>query len=151
MQKFYICYYIFQKTCRCVRNCDSQKNAGDTNRYLLNYSFEKIFIKSDLRSTVKLPEVKYCQNSCFGRNIHSRITFELIKINNRQWHHRVSLLEMLQKIYDLTSKGQGQNLTSGRGHVMTKIGNVAYQSTRLDETNTMKPSPTLHLFPIKSY
>ena len=34
----------------------------------------------------------------------------------------------------LTSKGQGQNMTSGQGHVMTKIGHVAYQSTRLDET-----------------
>ena len=38
-------------------------------------------------------------------------------------------------MYELTSKGQGQNLTSNQCHVMTKIGHVAYQPMRLDETN----------------
>ena len=54
-------------------------------------------------------------------------------------------------IYDLTSKGQGQNLTSGQGHVIIELGHVAYQSMRLDETNTRKPFPTFYLCSIKSY
>ena len=43
------------------------------------------------------------------------------------------------KMYDLTLKGQGQDLVSGQGHVMTGIGHVAFQSrsTHLDETNTI--------------
>ena len=39
----------------------------------------------------------------------------------------------------LTSKGQGQNLTSGQGHGVTQ---VAYESMRIDETNTFR---SLHL------
>ena len=35
--------------------------------------------------------------------------------------------------HDLTS-GQGHGLTSGQGHDMTKIGHVAYHSIRIDET-----------------
>ena len=80
-----------------------------------------------------------------------RITFELIKIKNQQWHHRVSLLKTLRMTYDLTLKGQTQNLTSGQGHVMTDIGHVAYQSMRLDDANTMKPFLTFYLYSIKSY
>ena len=50
-----------------------------------------------------------------------------------------------------TLKCQGQTLTSGQGHVVTKIGHVAYQSIRLNEPNTMKPSPAFYVFPIESY
>ena len=34
-------------------------------------------------------------------------------------HHRVALVERVQKMYRLTLKGQFQNLTSGLGQVMT--------------------------------
>ena len=51
-------------------------------------------------------------------------------------------------ILSLTLK-DGQNLTSGQGHVMTEICHVAYLSMRLDETSIMKPSPTLCLISIK--
>ena len=54
-------------------------------------------------------------------------------------------------IYRMTLKDQGQNLTSGEGHVVTQVGHVAYQSIRLEETNTMTPIPRLHLFPNASY
>ena len=54
-------------------------------------------------------------------------------------------------IYKMTSKGQLENLTSGQGHDLTQIGHVAYQSIRLDETNTMNLSWSLYLVPIKSY
>ena len=74
-----------------------------------------------------------------------------MKIENQQWHHRVSLVNTILMIYDLTSKCQGQHLTSGQGHVIIEIGHVAYQSMRLDETNTMKPFPTFYLCSSKSY
>ena len=51
----------------------------------------------------------------------------------------------------LTFKGQTQYLTSGQGHVIIGTGHVAYQSMRLDKTNTMRPFPTLYLISIKSY
>ena len=51
----------------------------------------------------------------------SRITFEL-KIENRQWRRRVSLVEARYEGYIyLTLKDQGQKLSSGQGHVMTDI------------------------------
>ena len=37
----------------------------------------------------------------------------------------------------------GRYLTSDQGQVMTKVGHVAYQSMRRDETNTMKRSLAL--------
>ena len=63
--------------------------------------------------------------------IHSRIPFEVIKIKNRQWHHRVYLVETIRKIYNLILNGQdqiiyqGKNLTSGHGHVINKKGHIA--------------------------
>ena len=51
----------------------------------------------------------------------------------------------------LTLKGQGQNLTSGQGHVMTLIGHVAYHSMRLGERSTLEATPLLYLNSIKSY
>ena len=48
-------------------------------------------------------------------------------------------------------KGQDQYLTSGQGHVLTQRGHVAYQSMRLDGTNTMTPFPPLYHFPNESY
>ena len=75
----------------------------------------------------------------------------IFKIKNRQLHHRVSLAEILRKIYNLTLKGQRQIFTLPQGHVMTEIGHVAYQSMRLNEGNTMKPSQTFFLLLIKRY
>ena len=51
-------------------------------------------------------------------------------------------------MYSMTLKGQGQNLTSGQGHGLTQ---VAYQSKRIDETNTLRPLSCLQLFSISSY
>ena len=47
------------------------------------------------------------------------------------------LVEILRKIYDSTSKTQGQNLIPSQGHVKTKIGHVAYQSMGLDEQSQL--------------
>ena len=54
-------------------------------------------------------------------------------------------------MYSMTLKGQGQNLTSGQGHVVSQVGHIAYVSMRLDERNTMRPLSRLYLFWIKSY
>ena len=54
-------------------------------------------------------------------------------------------------MYSMNLKGQGQNLNSGQGHVVTQVGNIAYVSMRLDERNTIRPLSRLYLFLIKSY
>ena len=54
-------------------------------------------------------------------------------------------------MYRMTLKGQGQNLTSGQGHVVTQVGHIVYASMRLDERNAMRPLSRLYLFWIKSY
>ena len=54
-------------------------------------------------------------------------------------------------MYNMTLKGQGQNLTSGQGHVVTQVGHIVYVLMRLDKRNTMRPFSRLYLFWIKSY
>ena len=54
-------------------------------------------------------------------------------------------------IYNMTSKGQVENLTSGQGHDLTEIGHVAYHLMRIDETNTINVERSLYLYSIKSY
>ena len=54
-------------------------------------------------------------------------------------------------MFTMTLKGQGQNLTSGQGHVVTQVGHIVYVSMRLDERNTMRTLSRLYLFWIKSY
>ena len=54
-------------------------------------------------------------------------------------------------IYNMTSKGQVENLTSGQGHDLTEIGHVAYHSIRIDETNTINVERSLYLYSISSY
>ena len=49
-------------------------------------------------------------------------------------------------MHSMTLKGQGHHLTSGQGHVVTKVGQIAYGSMRLDKRNTMRPLPRLYLF-----
>ena len=66
------------------------------------------------------------------------------------WHHRVCLVKAHRNMYSMTLKGQGQNLTSGQGHVVIQVGHIAYVSMRLDERNTMRPLSRLYLFWIKS-
>ena len=44
----------------------------------------------------------------------------------------------------MTLKDQGQNLTSGQGHVVTQVGHFANVSMRLDERNTMRPLSRLY-------
>ena len=51
----------------------------------------------------------------------------------------------------MTLEGQGQNLTSGQGHMVTQVGHIAYVSMRLDERNTLRSLLRLYVFWIKSY
>ena len=48
-------------------------------------------------------------------------------------------------MYSVTLKDQGQNLASGQSHVVTQVGQFAYDSMRLDERNTIRPLPRLYL------
>ena len=50
-------------------------------------------------------------------------------------------------MYNLTLKGQGQNLTltkvkSGQGHSVTQVGQIIHHSMRLAETIAMTEIPT---------
>ena len=67
------------------------------------------------------------------------------------WHHRVCLVTTHRNMYSMTLKSQGQNLTSGQGHVVTQVGHIAYESKRLNKRNTMRQFLRLYLFWIKSY
>ena len=55
------------------------------------------------------------------------------------------------KMYTMTLKGQGQNLSSGQGHVVTQVGHIAYETMRLDERNIMRPLSCIYLLWIKRY
>ena len=55
------------------------------------------------------------------------------------------------EINNFTLKGQGQNLTSGQGHLVTQVGHIAYHSMRLAEPNAITPIPRVYLFCISSY
>ena len=51
-------------------------------------------------------------------------------------------------MYTITFKGQGRNSTPGPGHVVTQIGQIAYDSMRLDERNMLRLFPLPYLFSI---
>ena len=53
------------------------------------------------------------------------------------WHHRVCPTNAHRRMYMMTLKGQSQNFTSGQGHVVTLVGQVVYDSMRLDEAKTL--------------
>ena len=82
------------------------------------------------------------------------VTFERKELEQKFKHRRVSPVEANRNMYDFTSNGVFQNLTSG--HVTSrsskvKIGKNAYHSTRLDELNTMRPHARLYQFSVRSY
>ena len=75
-------------------------------------------------------------------------------LENFFWYHHVSLVKTNRNIYMATLKGHFQNLIKGQGHRgqgVDRKGHVAYQSMRLDETNTLEAFSRLYLTPIKSY
>ena len=114
------------------------RNVLDANRF-------------DVGSTVWPQEVMQGQNSRFSRKTFSAINRVTKMTEKRLAHHRVCLIKARRMIYNLTSKGQIWNLTSGQGHDLTQIGHIAYHSIRIDETNTMDFVRRLYLFSIKSY
>ena len=64
-------------------------------------------------------------------------------------HDRVSRIKPRWMMYNLTSKDQLQNLTSGQGHDLTRKGHIVYHVMRLDETNTMKLFWSLYFHPVQ--
>ena len=81
----------------------------------------------------------------FKRNSFSMITSVLEMIEQWLWHHRVCLVTTHRNMYSITLKGQGQNLTSGQGHVVTQLGHIAYESKRLDEKHNENTHTSLSL------
>ena len=54
-------------------------------------------------------------------------------------------------MYNMTSKGQVETLTSGQGHDLTQTYHDAYHSIRLDKTSQSNLFWSLYLVSIKSY
>ena len=79
------------------------------------------------------------------------MTFDPAEIEVRFARHCSYLVKAHRMMYNMTSKGQVEHLTSGQGHDLTEIGHVAYHSIRIDETNTMNVTRRLYLFSIRSY
>ena len=63
-------------------------------------------------------------NTSFCGKMISVITFYLRKVEKWFWCHRVALVKPVRMIYNVTQKGQFQNLTSGEGRDLTKIGHL---------------------------
>ena len=75
----------------------------------------------------------------------------ILKVEQRVWYHRVFLVKARRTMYNLTLKGQDQNLTSGQGHSETQVGQIIHHSMRLAETNAMTAIPRLYLIWFSSY
>ena len=59
-------------------------------------------------------EVTRGQNSKIFQNSFWIIKSLILKVEQRFWHYRVCLVKARRTMYNLTLKGQGQNLTSGQ-------------------------------------
>ena len=59
-------------------------------------------------------EVTRGQNSKIFQNDFWTIKSLMLKVEQRFWYHRVCLVKARRTMYNLTLKGQGQNLTSGQ-------------------------------------
>ena len=59
-------------------------------------------------------EVTRGQNSKIFQNDFWTIKSLILKVEQRFWYHRVCLVKARRTMYNLTLKGQGQNLTSGQ-------------------------------------
>ena len=58
----------------------------------------------------------------FAKMFFSQITFEIRKLVREFGQHRVLLVETHRNKYTLTLKGRYPNLTSGQGHVRSRVG-----------------------------
>ena len=61
------------------------------------------------------------QKRHFWAKPDSMITSVLEMIKQWFWHHRVCLVKVHRTMYIMAMKGQGQNCTSGQGHVVTEV------------------------------
>ena len=74
-----------------------------------------------------------------------RLTFKPFMLQTKYYHHRVSLVETLRSIYMMTLKGQGQNLTSGQGHVEVKVTETGQCCISFDASWREKSSETMRI------
>eukprot|EP00915_Cephaloidophora_sp_WS-2016_P011027 GHVH01016221.1.p1 GENE.GHVH01016221.1~~GHVH01016221.1.p1 ORF type:complete len:103 (+),score=2.35 GHVH01016221.1:53-361(+) len=74
-----------------------------------------------------------------------------LAINDRTFFDTIVFVSWRIDTYIMTFKGQFQNLTSGQGHMVTQVGHIAYESMRIDETDTLVPFSRFYLVSIKIY
>ena len=103
-------------------------------------------------------EVTRGQNSKIFQNGFWTIKSLILKVEQRLWYHRVFLVKARRTMYNVTLKGQGQNLTSGQVRAKSlgdpsrsPSDHQAHHSMRLAETNAMTTIPRLYLIWFSSY
>ena len=135
--------------------CKSYIKIWKSNRKLLKRSWNDPLLmwrqSSPKGNRLGVSGHEMSQTAFLSEKVFSMISSGFEMIEQWFWHHRVCLVKTNRKMYSMTLKEQGQNLTSGQGHVVTQIGHIAYESKRLDERKTMRPLSRLYLFWIKSY
>ena len=79
----------------------------------------------------------------------------VLKDRQRLWRYRVCLVKARWTMYNLTLKGQGQNLTSGQVSARSlgdpSRSQIIHHSMRLAETKAMTPISRLYLIWFSSY
>ena len=97
--------------------------------------------------------------------LFSTITSLISKIEQWFWQHSVCLVKERRNMHNVTLKGQDQiwpqvmlvkwKERGGRsrveGHVVTQVGHIIYQSTRLYVSNALTSIPRLYRLLIASY
>ena len=92
---------------------------------------------------VRLQRSRKVKIELFCENGFSQITFELREPVTKFWQHRVPLVKTRRNIYILTLKGQFQNLTSGQGHVRSRVGTSRSYCISVDASTQEKHIGTI--------
>ena len=107
-------------------------------------NFEIISVIFWLRSKLRSPGVKIPK---FFKNGFWTIKSFIFRIEQRVWYHRVCLVKARRTMYNLTLKGQSQNLASGQVRARSLGDSSRSNYTSFDST----PIPRLYLIWISSY
>ena len=95
-------------------------------------------------------EVTRGQNSKIFRNGFWTIKSLILKAEQRFWYHRVCLVKARRTMYNLTLKGQGQNLTSGQVRARSlgdprRSNYTSFDAPCGDKRNDSNPTSLSHL------
>ena len=95
-------------------------------------------------------EVTRSQNSKIFQNGFWTIKSLILKVEQRFWYHRVCLVKARRTMYNLTLKGQGQNLTSGQLRARSlgdssRSNYTSFDAPCGDKHNDTNPTSLSHL------